>query len=199
MTKSEELNAYKLELKIEKLKSILEAFNNQIKSGEKNKKELELLIIKAVRLSGIINYEELKLKILKTDKLLKNKEIALVNNTDLLEGKYNIYRTSDCKKVGFISFFPDYYDSEIGSIGYDIGPSYRGNNYAYKALCLLSDYLISNGVNNISIVTTNDNIPSLSVMEKFKENAEATDKSEGLKTIKKYNYVLRKKDKIGEE
>ncbi len=220
MNNSEKLNIYKLNLKIEKLKFILNRFNNQIsiliqdidrkneliskvttssiivklkKEVSESKKELEKNRLKSSRLNMIIEQQEIKMKILKLDESLKDDEIALVNNMNELEGKYNIFRIDNQQKVGFISFSPNDYESEIGSVGYGIVPRFRGNNYAYKALKLLSNFLSNNGVDKISIAASIDNIPSISIMEKFKNNGMVDEQSINEKNIKKYSYRINKK------
>ena len=220
MNNSEKLSVYKLNLKIEKLKFILKRFDNQInvliqdidrknelinkvtnsstinklkKEVSESKKELEKNRLKSSRLNIVIQKQEIKMKILKLDELLKDDEIALVNNMNELEGKYNIIRIDNQQKVGFISFSPNDYESEIGSVGYGIVPRFRGNNYAYKALKLLSNYLSNNGVDKISIASSIDNIPSISIMEKFKNNGIVEEQSVNEKDIKKYSYSLSKK------
>ena len=222
MQKSEELNIYKLELKIEKLKQLSTRIDNQIKlliqdidrknelikilqdrkiksklkkEIEETKKSLEKNRLKSARLDMVIKQYEVRVKILKTDDLLKNDEISLVNNSGSLEGKYNIYRNEDYRKVGYITFSPEYLDLDIGSVGYAVFPQFRGKQYAYKSLCLLSDYLSNNGVNRISLVADIDNTSSIRIMEKFCDKADAIDQTDNKKTIVRYSYKLKNRGK----
>lgn len=57
--------------------------------------------------------------------------------------------------------------SWLGDIGYDIYPPFRGHNYAYKALNLVKDKIVSRGIDSVIITTDYDNIPSQRTIEKF--------------------------------
>ena len=213
MTQIDELNKYKLDLKIEKLKkvllfvehdinNILNMINDSIvnfnQSGdlkykeEENKfrKELELTRIKYNRLEMIIKNYEIQSKMLVTSELLKDDEIILINNTESIEGKYNIYKVDDQNKVGFITYSPNEYETEIGSIGYSVLPPFRGNNYAYKSLKLLTSYLSSKGVEKASISAEKDNVSSIRIMEKFSSDVPSV-KDLKFKKIKKYRYKIK--------
>lgn len=215
MTTIDSINIYTLELKIDKLKAISKKLEEEINSiisemdynyglytltkdemyKEKNdelKKELTGLRLRQGSLENNINKKIIKLKVLKTDESLKDDEIALVNDSDSIEGKYNIYNISLEKKVGYISYFPSYFETEIGSIGYEVYKSFRGNHYAYRSLKMLSGYLSKNGVEKLSIVADVNNVNSISVMEKFKDDAKETvNESENYKALKKYTYSIK--------
>lgn len=55
----------------------------------------------------------------------------------------------------------------LGDIGYNIKKPFRGHNYAYKALSLIKEKILSFGINQVTITTHNDNIPSQKTIEKF--------------------------------
>ena len=195
MTAIDSINIYSLELKIEKLKELSRRLDTEINSklveidnnyktyiltkedtyknkNEELKKELNTLRIKQGR--------------------LKDDEIALVNDIEGLDGKYNIYNINLEKKVGYIAYSPTYFDTDIGSIGYEVYEPYRGHNYAYRSLKMLSGYLSKNGVEKVSVVADIDNIKSIKVMEKFKEDAKETiNESEKYKSLKKYTYSIK--------
>ena len=57
---------------------------------------------------------------------------------------------------------------------------------------MLSGYLSKNGVEKVSVVADIDNIKSIKVMEKFKEDAKETiNESEKYKSLKKYTYSIK--------
>ena len=89
-------------------------------------------------------------------------ELKCFGNT--LENMYGIYLKGEGIKVGHIDY-RGYHDSLIcGDVGYVIDAKYNGHNYAYKALCLLSDYLYQNNIPDFYISVFVDNIPSLKII-----------------------------------
>lgn len=202
MTQIEALKKYEIDLKIDGLKKQLSIIEKNIEDNLKKlddskdqassyNTELKMNRIKYSRLELIIKRHEIESKIIELNELLKNDEIALINSSETLEGKYNIYKIDDQNKVGYITYSPNEYETEIGSIGYSILSPYRGNNYAYKSLKLLTSYLSSKGVDKISIVANLDNTNSIRVMEKFKKDAKETiNESDKYKSIKKYTYSI---------
>lgn len=55
----------------------------------------------------------------------------------------------------------------LGDIGYTINEEYKGNNYAYKALKLISPVIASKGIEKVTITTKKSNIASIKTIEKF--------------------------------
>lgn len=178
-----EVEIYKIEEKIKKLELIKKRIE------EDDKKENRDIFITVFN-SKINNYKN-RLDILKTDEKLKDEEIALVNKNNSIEGKYFIYRIFDAQRVGYITYSPEE-EQEIGSIGYSVLGPFRGKEYAYKSLLLLSDYLSNNGVDKISIMAESNNIPSVKTMEKFKKEVSSTDESKD--GIKRYIYRINQKN-----
>ena len=80
---------------------------------------------------------------------------------------YIIYLHGETKTIGNINY-RGYHTSVIwGDIGYTIEPETRGNHYAYRALCLLSEFLCENGVTDFWITAHVDNIPSNKTIQKY--------------------------------
>ena len=182
-----ELEKYSLELKIKKL----EIVRDRISLSDKVK---DKMLVNCM--DEKIKKYKVKLKMLSLDKDLKNDEISLINANETINGKYAIYSSVDYKKMGYIIFSPEEYDTEYGSIGYSIFHPYQGKNYAYKALSLLSKYLKENDVNELSLVISGENTSSIKTAEKFVSNALKTkvQKNKGLnKNLYRYYF------KIGEE
>lgn len=184
--KSNEISIFCLEEKIKGLEKQKEKYEKMYEeeTTDKEKYRLELLI------SGFdrnIKKRKTKLAILKQDSLLKNDEIALLNQSDSLDGKYYIYRVEDIENVGYIVYSPED-EEDIGSIGYSVKDKFRGHKYAYKSLRLLTNFLKENGVEKVTIVTTIDNIPSIKTMERFTKDVKSKDESR--ESIKKYSYKL---------
>ena len=183
---SRDINIFRLEEKIKGLEKrrtkIKESYELQTDENEKYK--LKLLL---AGFDKNIMKRKTRLTILKQDPLLKNGEIALINQKDTLDGMYYIYRIEDDQKVGYIVYSPE--DEEnIGSIGYSVKNKYRGHEYAYKSLRLLTNYLKENGVEKVTIVTTIDNIPSIKIMDKFRKDCDSKDESR--ESLKRYKYTL---------
>lgn len=172
-----------LELKIKKMEALKKIYALK----EQNFKNS----FKVSKLDVLIKRDNIKLQILKTDKLLKTDEIVLLNMNDSLEGQYVIYSMDNYSVMGFISYTPEDYNTDYGSIGYLISEPFTGNNYAYKSLLLLTKYLSLNGVEKVSISALNNNIPSLRIMDKFKEHASYEEIPVENKLIKKYNYDIK--------
>lgn len=91
-------------------------------------------------------------------------EIYLVQN-QLKFSQYHIYNLKN-EIVGMIEY-RDENHSLTGDIGYMIKKQYRGNNFAYKALCLLGRYLSDYGIEEIIISSRSDNISSLKTIYKY--------------------------------
>ena len=183
---SRDINIFRLEEKIKGLEKrrtkIKESYELQTDENEKYK--LKLLL---AGFDKNIMKRKTRLTILKQDPILKNEEIALINQKDTLDGMYYIYRIEDDQKVGYIVYSPE--DEEnIGSIGYSVKDKYRGHQYAYKSLKLLTEYLKVKGVNQVTIVTTIDNIPSIKIMDKFRKDCDSKDESR--ESLKRYKYTL---------
>ncbi len=93
-------------------------------------------------------------------------EIVLKKFSSNIDTMYSIYLKKDIIKIGHIDY-QGYHDSKItGDIGYVIDSNYRGHNYAYKALVLLSDYLYKNNIPDFYISVFVDNKPSLKTIIK---------------------------------
>ncbi len=84
-----------------------------------------------------------------------------------IEAMYDIYLKDQGIKVGHIDYRGYHISNITGDIGYVIDCRFNGHNYAYKALCLLSDYLNRNNINDFYISVFSDNIPSIKTIEKY--------------------------------
>lgn len=178
---SRDIDIYVLEQRI----SLLEAQKKKYEE-EPNKTTITNMII--TKLDMEIRKKYIELAILKQDSLLKDDEIALINNKEEIEGKYYIYRIMDEQLMGYITYEPLEFDTENGSIGYTILMPFREQGLSIKALKLLTNYLSNNGVEKISIVAEEENIRSIKVMNRLSEIYNIVDKSKD--KLKKYEYTL---------
>ena len=104
------------------------------------------------------------------------------NKPDLTDGEIDIYLNGNEGDISFrgIIYLHDtsieignidyrgQCDSKwLGDIGYTIYEEHRGNNYAYKALELISPVITSKGIDKVTITTYANNIPSVKTIEKF--------------------------------
>jgi predicted acetyltransferase len=80
---------------------------------------------------------------------------------------YNLTLHNDTNLIGYIRISFDGGESMYGNIGYEIRPSYRGNNFAFKALELLEETMINNGLTKPMITAFPNNLGSIRIIEKF--------------------------------
>lgn len=80
---------------------------------------------------------------------------------------YYIYLHGTDTIIGEISYRGYHIRKTLGDIGYEIYEEYRGNGYAYEALCLLGGKLKEDDIDDFWISTTIDNIPSKKTIEKY--------------------------------
>lgn len=78
-----------------------------------------------------------------------------------------IYLHDTSLEVGVIDYRGPCDSKWLGDIGYTINEEYRGNNYSYKALKLISNIIASKGIEKVTITTYANNIPSVKTIEKF--------------------------------
>lgn len=78
-----------------------------------------------------------------------------------------IYLHDTSLEVGVIDYRGPCDSKWLGDIGYTINEEYRGNNYAYKALQLISPVISSKGIDKVTITTYANNAPSVKTIEKF--------------------------------
>ena len=107
-----------------------------------------------------------KLDYYESDTIGTDDEIVLKRFTKNIDDMYSIYLKDEVIKIGHIDY-RGYHDSSItGDISYVIDSNYRGHNYAYKALVLLSDYLYKNNIPDFYISVFLDNVASLKIILK---------------------------------
>lgn len=115
------------------------------------------------------NVEDLLLKAEMSEWCLisSNENIDLYKVSDGLDGSYFIYLHNTSEEVGVISYNPKYSNSIYGDISYSVYEDYQGHNYAFQALCMLSNHLENNNIKSIRISARKDNIPSIKTIEKY--------------------------------
>lgn len=80
---------------------------------------------------------------------------------------YRIYISNTKIEIGHIRFRGYHTNDFSGDIGYSIFKEYRGNNYAYQALTLLSEKLYEDGISDFWVGIYSNNIPSIKTVEKY--------------------------------
>lgn len=98
-----------------------------------------------------------------------NENIDLYKLDNELDGTYFIYIHSKPVEAGVICYNPKYSNSIFGDISYSVYDEYQGHNYAFQALCMLSNHLEQNGVSSIRISARKDNIPSVKTIQKYEK------------------------------
>lgn len=116
-------------------------------------------------------------KISRSHLVSSNGIIDLYKGDNHLEGYYDICLHDTFTCIGYIGVQP--LGKNCNNIAYKIDDKYRGNGYAIQALYTLTNYLSENGVENIVIISLNDNKASIRVIEKFLEMMPAVE-------VKKY-------------
>lgn len=94
-------------------------------------------------------------------------DIYLNSNEGDISFRGIIYLHDTSLEVGVIDYRGPCDSKWLGDIGYTINEEYRGNNYAYKALELISPVIASKGIDKVTITTYANNIPSVKTIEKF--------------------------------
>lgn len=99
-----------------------------------------------------------------TDKEL---DIYITNSHDNIAFRGQIYLHNTQIEIGNIEYRGSVKNEWLGDIGYTISRKYRGNNYAYKALKLITPLIASKGINKVTITADENNIASIKTIEKF--------------------------------
>ena len=97
--------------------------------------------------------------------VVSNEIIDLYKRDTNLEGYYDIYLHDTNTCIGYLGVQP--LENNCNNIAYKIDDEYRGNNYIIEALSTLITYLSKNGVENIVIISENNNKSSIRVIEKI--------------------------------
>lgn len=84
-----------------------------------------------------------------------------------LEGTYYICLCDLGERIGKIIYRGYSKSSILCDVGYYIDTEFRGNGYAFWALCLLGEHLKENGVDEFYISTYQNNKPSLNIIKKY--------------------------------
>ena len=116
---------------------------------------------------NIIKQKILMLEMKDWNLISLSSEIDLYKVDDSIDGTYFIYLHNSSEEVGFITYDPKYSSSRYGDISYTIYDEYQGNSYAFKALCMLSQYLTENDVELIRISSKRNNVSSIKTIEKY--------------------------------
>lgn len=95
------------------------------------------------------------------------KSNGLIDLKRINEKEYMIFLANTNIAVGHLKYSGYHCSYKFGDISYYIYSEHRGNNYAYYALCLLSDKLKEDGVADFWISTKNNNIASIKTIEKY--------------------------------
>lgn len=130
---------------------------------------------------------------MKPNIILSNDEIVLINKEGTIAGEYEIYERITNKRIGLITYREYHRFDKYGDIGYIIWAEYRNNNYAYKALKLLTNLLQNNEIESFWITCEKENEISKHIIDKYKKNHELINQFEKEK-ICYYELETRKKE-----
>lgn len=99
--------------------------------------------------------------------ITEDEEIELRTENNNIINFYDIYLKDRNECAGYIKYRGYHCGEKIGDVGYVIYPKYRGHNYAYKALILLSQHLNEFGIEDFWITCNIDNVSSKKTIEKY--------------------------------
>ncbi len=92
---------------------------------------------------------------------------GIENSQNNLIGYYSICLSGEKKVIGKIEYMGYHTNEFLGDVGFVIDPEYRGNSYAYHALCLVGELLKEKGIDDFWISAYKTNIPSVKTIEKY--------------------------------
>ena len=167
----------------------IEQIKNRIKDIEIEmdsiRMEMRQLFDKARENGGPLDHEKINLLRNEDDKLYYEKAnletelfflLPPINSNGIIDlrlrlsdessSSYVICLHNTQKIIGNIQY-RSYHVNTIGDIGYAIEEDFRGNNYAYQALVLLSEKLNEDGIEDFWIAVHEGNIPSLKTIQKY--------------------------------
>lgn len=148
-----------LDKKVELLDYYLKIINSaSLDEKEAFKKQIDKINIQLDQLKELITYTA-----------ISNDEIELrTTGIPTSAGiEYLIYLRNSNERVGEINYRGYHSSIYFGDIGYRVMPEYVGNNYAYKALCLLSDLLAKENIQDFWITCYKSNKASIKIIEKY--------------------------------
>lgn len=108
---------------------------------------------------------------------------------------YHLTIHDDIKPIGYIRITYDNGKTMYGNIGYEIRLPYRGNNFSLKALELLEDTMINNGLTKPILIAHKTNLASIRIIEKF--GGELIANSTNSSTYNRYQVDLLEKRQKG--
>lgn len=110
-----------------------------------------------------INNKKLEL----TPPIIQGDRLELKRLNDDICGEYIVLLKDTNTVVGSISYRGYHYSNFLADIGFTINVDYRGNGYAYESLCLLSNILYDNNINDFWITAFRDNQASIKTILKY--------------------------------
>jgi RimJ/RimL family protein N-acetyltransferase len=83
---------------------------------------------------------------------------------------YWIYLSGHPVKIGHIDYRGYHFSVDCGDVGYFVDDRFSGNDYAYKSLVLLSDFLFKNDIHDFYISVSLNHPASLKIVLKAIKN-----------------------------
>ena len=140
---------------------------------EKSKLVSELRFKKSIEFRDEFERLSARLQIIAKEKfklippIIVGERIGLKNLGDNICEEYLIVLNDTDKVIGSITYRGHHFSNFLADIGFTINPEYRGNGYAYEALCLLSDILYDNNIKDFWITAFKANTPSIKTIIKY--------------------------------
>ena len=99
--------------------------------------------------------------------VLEDNEIELRTDVEGIINTYDIYLKKTNEHIGYVVYRGYHYDVMLGDMGAVVYTKYRGHNYAFKAIKLISELLNENDIDNYWLVCDKYNIASKALIEKL--------------------------------
>ena len=139
----------------------------QIDSTRAMERIINKLEMEKFRIQTSISSVESSLRIYESKPDVTDGEIDIYIDGQEESFRGSIYLHGTGIEIGTIDYRHKCDSEWLADIGYTIEPSYRGNNYAYKALKLIEPLIAAKGVDIITITVQDKNIASIKTIEKF--------------------------------
>ena len=108
-----------------------------------------------------------KMELELTPPCIQGDRLELKSLNDDICTDYMILLKNTTEIVGKITYRGYHHSNFLGDIGFTINSEYRGNGYAYEALCLLSNILYDNNISDFWITAFKDNYASVKTIMKY--------------------------------
>ena len=102
---------------------------------------------------------------IKTDGVVDLRKKIVTKEEEIISD-YDLYLHGTDQLIGNMKY-SGYHAGPSGDIAYSIEPEYRGNHYANRGLCLMSELLHDHNIEDFWVSIYKDNTPSIKTIERY--------------------------------